>query len=147
MWRALRNADCAEEVMSVQHTAGHTETSGNWAAEPPAVSRKSRTRLRLASVAARLPRRWRLPLATYAGCQMIFLFRWAAFLPGLLNYDSLTHVVHVTTGPWTNNESVLYDALVWLSLHVSSGLAALTWQTRAANLGLRCGTGFASGLR
>ena len=68
----------------------------------------------------------RLPLLTYAACQLIFLFWWAGFYPGLMNRDSITYVQHVTTGPWVNNHSVLYDALVWLSLRATGDLGALT---------------------
>lgn len=75
----------------------------------------------------RVPRRWRLPLATYLACQVISLLWWAAFFPGLLSYDSVIYVLHVTTGPWVDNHSVLYDALVWLSLHATGGLAGLTF--------------------
>ena len=57
---------------------------------------------------------------------MIFLFWWAGFYPGLMNRDSITYVLHVTTGPWVNNHSVLYDAMVWLSLHATGDLGALT---------------------
>jgi len=73
----------------------------------------------------RVPGRWRLPLATYLVCQAIFLFWWAAFYPALMSYDSAAYVLQVTAGPWVDNYSVLYDALVWLSLHVTGGLAAL----------------------
>jgi Family of unknown function (DUF6020) len=73
----------------------------------------------------RVPRRWRLPLATFLACQAIFLFWWAAFYPALMSYDSAAYVLQVTAGPWVNNYSVLYDALVWLTLHLTGGLAAL----------------------
>jgi len=43
-----------------------------------------------------------------------------------MNRDSITYVVHVTSGPWVNNHSVLYDSLVWLSLHTTGDLGALT---------------------
>jgi len=72
-----------------------------------------------------VPERWRLPLATFLACQAIFLFWWAAFFPALMSYDSAAYVLQVTAGPWANNYSVLYDVLVWLSLHVTGGLAAL----------------------
>ena len=74
---------------------------------------------------ARVPARWRLPLATFLACQAIFLFWWAAFFPALMSYDSAAYVLQVTAGPWVNNYSVLYDVFVWLSLHVTGGLAAL----------------------
>lgn len=76
---------------------------------------------------ARVPPRWRMPLATYAACQLIFLFWWAAFYPGLFSYDSIVYVLHVTTGPWVNDRSVLYDSLVWLSLHLTGSYAGLTF--------------------
>jgi hypothetical protein len=69
---------------------------------------------------------WRLPLLTYLACQLIYLFWWAAFYPGLMSYDSVTYLLHVTTGPWIDNHSVVYDSMVWLSLHATGGLGALT---------------------
>ncbi len=78
------------------------------------------------SVLARVPRTWRAPIATYLGCQAIFLLWWAAFYPGLMSYDTVIYVLHVTTGPWINNLSVLYDSMVWLSLHTTGSLAPLT---------------------
>ena len=74
---------------------------------------------------SRVPRPWRLPLATFLACQAIFLFWWAAFYPALMSFDSAAYVLQVTAGPWVDNYSVLYDALVWLTLHVTGGLAAL----------------------
>jgi hypothetical protein len=84
------------------------------------------------SVAARIPPGRRLPLATYLVCQAIFLFWLAAYYPALLTFDSVTYVLHVTTGPWVNNHSVLYDAMVWLSLHATGGLAALAFAQTVA---------------
>jgi hypothetical protein len=106
--------------MSVSGTA-----SGERLPEPAAVSRTGRWRLWLDAMAGRVPPR-RLPLVVYAVCQVIFLFWWAAFYPGLISYDSVTYLIHVTTGPWVDNHSVLYDALVWLSLHATGGLGVLT---------------------
>lgn len=74
----------------------------------------------------------RLPLATYFGCQLIFMLWWAAFYPGLMSRDSVIYVLHVTAGPWVDNHSVLYDSMVWLSLHATGGLAALTLAQTAA---------------
>lgn len=86
----------------------------------------------LRSVLARVPRGWRAPIATYLGCQAILLLWWAAFYPGLMSYDTVIYVLHVTTGPWINNLSVLYDSMVWLSLHTTGSLAPLTFlQTMA----------------
>ncbi len=79
-----------------------------------------------AAVAARIRPAWRLPLLTYLVCQAIYLFWWAAFYPGLMSFDSVTYLIHVTTGPWVDNHSVIYDSLVWLSLHATGGLGALT---------------------
>ena len=74
---------------------------------------------------SRVPWQWRLPLATALVCQLIFLFWWAAFYPALMSFDSAAYVLQVTAGPWVDNYSVLYDALVWLTLHLTGGLAAL----------------------
>src|SRR6266566_162970 len=95
------------------------------ALQPPAARSWPGWRRVHASLAERMPR-WRLPLVTYATCQIIFLFWGAGFYPGLMNRDSITYVVHVTSGPWVNNHSVLYDSLVWLSLHTTGDLGALT---------------------
>ncbi|WP_327376392.1 DUF6020 family protein [Streptomyces sp. NBC_01216] len=74
----------------------------------------------------RIPERRRLPVAVYAASQVMFLLWWAAFYPGALSYDSITYVWHVTTGNWESNHSVVYDALVWLSLNTTGDLAVLT---------------------
>ena len=74
---------------------------------------------------SRVPGPWRLPFVTFLACQAIFLFWWAAFYPALMSFDSAAYVLQVTAGPWVDNYSVLYDALVWLTLHVTGGLAAL----------------------
>lgn len=70
--------------------------------------------------------RFLLPLAAYAVCQLIFLFWWGAFYPGLMNRDSIIYMQHVTTGPWSANHSVLYDWMVLLSLRATGDLGALT---------------------
>lgn len=89
----------------------------------------------IAPALAHVPPRWRLPLATYLACQVVLLFWWIAFYPGLLTYDSVTYVLHVTVGPWVDNHSVLYEALVWLSLRITGGLAALSLGQTAAMSG------------
>ncbi len=39
------------------------------------------------------------------------------FYPAIVSYDSVFYaLLHVTTGPWVDNHSVLYDSMVWLSL-------------------------------
>jgi hypothetical protein len=81
---------------------------------------------RVGGLVAKVPPPWRLPLATYLVCQLILLFWWAAFYPGLMNADSINFVLHVTTGPWINNASVLYDFLVLVSLKLTGDLGLLT---------------------
>ena len=98
-------------------------------------SRPSETRSaprRVDRVLRRVPPQWRLPLLTYVACQLILLFWWAAFYPGLMNADSINFVLHVTTGPWVNNASVLYDALIAVSLHATGDLGALSLAQCAA---------------
>ncbi|MDX6394787.1 MAG: hypothetical protein QOJ73_5850 [Streptosporangiaceae bacterium] len=77
-------------------------------------------------ILGRVPARWRAPVAVYVITQLIFLLWWIAFYPGLMSYDSVIYVLQVTIGPWVDNHSVLYNSLVWLSLHTTGGLAALT---------------------
>jgi hypothetical protein len=103
-------------------------------AHAPAPAHALAGRGRIGPLLGRVPPRWRMPLATYAACQLIFLIWWAAFYPGLTSYDSIVYVLHVTTGPWVDNHSVLYDSMVWLSLHLTGNYAALTFgQTVAAS--------------
>lgn len=91
----------------------------------------------LSRILREVPPPLRLPLATYLACQLVFLLLWAAFYPGLMSRDSVIFVLHVTTRPWVNNFSVLYDSMVWLSLHATGGLAALTLaQTTAMSAAL-----------
>ena len=85
-----------------------------------------RIRRRSAEFLAKVPPSRRLPLVTYLACQAIFGFWWAGFYPGLMNRDSIIYIMHVTTGPWVDDNSVLYDSLVWLSLHATGDLGALT---------------------
>jgi Family of unknown function (DUF6020) len=75
---------------------------------------------------ARVPVRLRLPLAVYAACQAVLLLWWAAFYPGRVTGDSLTYLYEVSTSHWRSDHSVAYDALLWLSLQLSGGVAALT---------------------
>ncbi|MFD7293008.1 hypothetical protein ACFV9W_06935 [Streptomyces sp. NPDC059897] len=83
-----------------------------------------------ASVARALPSRVpparRLPLAVFLSCQACYLFWWAAFHPGLMSVDSVVYTWQVTTDHWRADHSVLYNALVWLSLRATGDLAALT---------------------
>lgn len=88
---------------------------------------------RLAGAAARRgPASLQVPALTYLACQSILLLWWAAFYPGLTSFDSVTYLLHVTTGPWVSNHSVLYDALLWVSLHATGGVGALTLAQTAA---------------
>ncbi len=105
--------------------AGERDRTGD---APPAGRSRARRLL------GRVPPRWRMPLATYAACQLIYLVWWAAFYPGLTSFDSIVYTLHVTTGPWVADHSVVYDSMVWLSLHLTGNFAALTFgQTVAAS--------------
>lgn len=99
---------------------------------PPERPGGRRGRRRPGELIARVPAPWRLPLATYLVCQVILAWWWAAFYPGLMNADSINFVLHVTTGPWINNASVLYDFLVLVSLKTTGDLAALTFAQTVA---------------
>jgi hypothetical protein len=116
-------------------TAATGPAAGNGVAELGRIAEAARAgRSRIGQRLGRVPPRWRMPLATYAACQLIFLFWWAAFYPGLTSYDSIVYTLHVTTGPWVDNHSVVYDSMVWLSLHLTGNYAALTFgQTVAAS--------------
>ncbi|MFG2818926.1 hypothetical protein ACGFX4_05800 [Kitasatospora sp. NPDC048365] len=95
---------------------------------PPARSRRH---------ARSVPARWRLPLAVAAGVELVLLLWWAATYPGLTSYDSVVYVAQVTSGSWVSDHSVLYDAMVWLVLHLPGRLAVLTLaQTLAASAAL-----------
>ncbi|WP_435177082.1 DUF6020 family protein [Actinacidiphila sp. bgisy145] len=76
---------------------------------------------------ARVPVPLRLPLAVYAACQVLLFGWWAAFYPGRISGDSLTYIYEVTTSHWRSDHSVAYDGLLWLSLRLTGGIAALTF--------------------
>ncbi|MFI6760750.1 hypothetical protein ACIBF5_16615 [Micromonospora sp. NPDC050417] len=83
---------------------------------------------------ARLPV---LALVTYAVTQLVLLFWWVAFYPGLFSPDSLNYMWQSTTGNWNTHHPVTYTALVWLSLQLTNGVGALTLlQTVALAAGL-----------
>jgi hypothetical protein len=88
--------------------------------EPPVLTGPRR------KLAGRVSGPWRVPLLVFTICQTIFLAWWAAFFPGLMSSDSLAYVAHGQSGHWSAAHSVLYDALVWLSLQATGDLAALT---------------------
>jgi hypothetical protein len=79
----------------------------------------------------------RLALITYGVCQFVLFGWWIAFYPGTLSYDSVMYTWQVSTSNWTTQHSVLYNALVWLSLQTTGQLALLTLaQTVAMAAGL-----------
>ncbi|WP_031514495.1 DUF6020 family protein [Streptomyces sp. NRRL F-5123] len=105
---------------------------------------------RVAAPLRRIPPRLRLPVAVYAGCQAVLLLWWAAFYPARTSADSVTYTYEVTDGPWRSDHSVAYDALDWLSLHLTGGVAALTLLQTAATaaaLGYVCHALRALGVR
>jgi hypothetical protein len=85
----------------------------------------------------RVPPPVRLPVAVALACEAVLLLWWLAFYPGLMSYDTITYVWQVTTGHWRSDHAVAYDVLVWLSLQLTGGLAALTFlQTVALSASL-----------
>jgi hypothetical protein len=82
-------------------------------------------------------REWQLGAVTAGATQAVLLFWWVAFYPGTLSFDSVAYVWQVSTSNWTTQHSVLYNALVWLSLRATGQLAVLTLaQTVALAAGL-----------
>jgi hypothetical protein len=76
---------------------------------------------------------WLVPIAVFAWAQLVLLGWWAGQWPGLLSADSVRYVIHVTSGPWTADHSVLYDAAVLVSLKLTRNVGLLTLaQTTAA---------------
>ena len=67
-----------------------------------------------------------LALVTYAIAQLVLLFWWVAYYPGLFSPDSLNYMWQSTTGNWNTHHPVAYTALVWLSLQLTGGVGALT---------------------
>ncbi|MEU6657772.1 hypothetical protein [Streptomyces sp. NPDC046821] len=82
--------------------------------------------LHVRSLWSRVPPPLRLPLAVFLSCQACYLLWWAAFYPGMIDYDAITYTWQVTTDHWMSNHSVLYNSLLWLSLNTTGGFAALT---------------------
>ena len=78
---------------------------------------------------------WRTWALAYAIAQAILLGWWIAFYPGTLSYDSIMYVWQVSTSNWTTQHSVLYNALVWLSLQATGQLAVLTLTQTVAMAG------------
>jgi hypothetical protein len=69
----------------------------------------------------------RYGIGVYAACQLVLLAWWLAFFPVLVSPDSITYVVEATTNHWATDHSVVYDALIWLSLEATHGVAVLTF--------------------
>lgn len=67
-----------------------------------------------------------LALVTYAAAQLVLLFWWVAYYPGLFSPDSLNYMWQSTTGNWNTHHPVAYTALVWLSLQLTGGVGVLT---------------------
>jgi hypothetical protein len=65
-------------------------------------------------------------LITYGAAQLVLLFWWVACYPGLFSTDSLDYIWQSTTGNWNTHHPVPYTAMVWLSLQLTGGVAALT---------------------
>lgn len=70
-------------------------------------------------------RRHRFSLLVFVGCEAVLVLWWLAFFPVLVSPDSMLYVVEATTNHWSTDFSVLYDALVWLSLETTHSVAAL----------------------
>lgn len=104
------------------------------ASQPPVDGTVAAGGLRARAVAALRPQpSWRLPLVVFLWAQLVLLLWWAGAWPGLLSPDSTRYIIHVTTGPWTADHSVLYDAFVLWSLDLTRNVALLTFlQTTVA---------------
>ncbi|MEU6996861.1 hypothetical protein [Nonomuraea sp. NPDC046570] len=64
--------------------------------------------------------------------QGVLLLWWAAYYPGLFSRDSVLYLSHTIVGPWVSDHSVLYDAMLWVSVKTTGDLSAVTFlQTTA----------------
>lgn len=68
----------------------------------------------------------RLTVLVYAWAQLALLGWWAINFPAQMSPDSLTYVHHVTIGPWVANHSVVYDAIIGVSLHLTGSVWLVT---------------------
>ncbi|GAA2367197.1 hypothetical protein GCM10010404_22150 [Nonomuraea africana] len=69
---------------------------------------------------------------TFLFIQVVLLLWWAAFYPGLFSRDSALYLTHTLEGPWVSDHSVLYDALLWLSVKATGEVSPVTFlQTTA----------------
>ncbi|BCJ66846.1 hypothetical protein [Polymorphospora rubra] len=81
-------------------------------------------------------------LVTYGLAQLVLLFWWAVYHPGLFSPDSLSYITQSTTGTWNTHHPITYTGLVWLSLQIFGGVGALTGlQTVAMAVGLAYAVG------
>lgn len=69
----------------------------------------------------------RVPVALFVWVLGVLLIWWAGQWPGLLSPDSIRYVIHVTSGPWTADHSVLYDSGVLGSLKLTKSVGLLTF--------------------
>ena len=78
------------------------------------------SRARLSDAARRL-RRWppEPGVLLFAVSFVILLLWWIAFYPALFSPDSISYTLQVTRGPWSTDYSVLYNAVLWLSLKIT----------------------------
>ncbi|MBB6350514.1 hypothetical protein ACWGH8_12475 [Nonomuraea muscovyensis] len=65
-------------------------------------------------------------LATFLAIQAVLVCWWLAYHPGLFSRDSVLYLSHTMAGPWVSDHSVVYDALLWLSVRVSGDLGLVT---------------------
>jgi hypothetical protein len=74
-----------------------------------------------------LVRRHRFALIVFAACWLVLFVWWLAFFPVLISPDSLTYVKEATTNQWSTDHSVVYDAIIWVSLQATRGVGVLTF--------------------
>ena len=67
-----------------------------------------------------------MPILVFLWSEFILLLWWAAQWPADLSYDSMSYVRHVTTGPWDQSHSVVYDAMILMSLTLTNNVWLLT---------------------
>ncbi|MGP3958517.1 hypothetical protein ACTWPT_21115 [Nonomuraea sp. 3N208] len=80
------------------------------------------------------PKPW-TALATFLAIQAVLGCWWAAFYPGLFSRDSVLYLSHTVAGPWVSDHSVVYDALLWLSLRTTGDLGVATFAQTTAMAG------------
>lgn len=68
----------------------------------------------------------RVPALVYAWAQLVLLVWWAGNFPAQMTLDSTAYLRHVTVGPWTADHSVLYDAIIKLSLFLTGNVWLVT---------------------